>query len=144
MLPAIFGAGAGYLTMASVDGVKSEIELPLIELTYGRVAASIALGIVVGIAAIGVIRLVHEAEHSHDRWPAWARAVVAGGGLAGIYAIGRGLTGEPLALGSGNKLIDWAIEPDHAVIVLVGVFLCVPSARRFRSWVAASADCSSR
>ena len=123
VLPAIFGSGAGYLTMAAVDGVKPEIEVPLIELSYGRVAASLVLGLVVGVAAIGVIRLVHEAEHSHDRWPVWARAVAAGAGLAGIYVIGRGLTGEPIALTSGNKVIDWAIEPNHAVVVLVGVFL---------------------
>ena len=123
VLPAIFGSAAGYLTMASVDGIESEIEVPLIELTYGRVAASIALGIVVGIAAIGVIRLVAEAERSHGRFPAWVRAMVAGGALAGIYGIGRGLTGEPIALSSGNKVIDWAIEPDHTVLVLVGVFV---------------------
>lgn len=123
VLPAIFGSAAGYLTIASVDGVRPEIEVPLIELTYGRVAASAALGIVVGIVARGVIRIVDEAESSHNRWPVWARAIAAGGALAGIYAAGRGLTGEPITLSSGNNVIDWAIEPGHAVLVLVGVFL---------------------
>lgn len=121
VLPAIFGSAAGYLTMASVDGVEAEIEVPLIELTFGRITASLVLGIVVGIAAIGVIKLIEEAERAHARFPAWARALVAGAGLAGIYAIGRGMTGEPVALSSGNKLIDWAIQPDHAVLVLLGV-----------------------
>lgn len=123
VLPAIFGSAAGYLTMAAIDGVKSEIEVPLIELTYGRVLASIALGVVVGVAARGVIWLVHEAEHSVTRWPAWARALLAGGGLAALYVVGRGLTGAPIALSSGNGVIDWAIEPDHATWVLIGVFL---------------------
>lgn len=123
VLPAIFGSAAGYLTMATIDGVESEIEVPLIELTYGRIALSLVLGIVVGVATIGVIKLVEEAEHSHSRFPAWARALVAGAGLAGIYVIGRGLTGEPIALSSGNKVIDWAIQPDHAVLVLLGVFV---------------------
>jgi CIC family chloride channel protein len=35
VLPAIFGSGAGYLTMAAVDGVKPELEVPLVELTMG-------------------------------------------------------------------------------------------------------------
>lgn len=123
VLPAIFGSAAGYLTMASVDGVKPEIEVPLIELTYGRVLLSAVLGLVVGVAAIGVIKLVNLAEESHHRWSPGLRAVLAGSALAGIYALGRGLTGTPIAIASGTAVIDWAIEPGHAVGLLVAVFL---------------------
>ena len=123
VLPAIFGSAAGYLTMAAVDGVESEIEVPLIELTYGRVLLSAVLGLVVGVAAIGVIKLVDLAEESHHRWSAGLRAVLAGVALAGIYALGRGLTGKPIAIASGNSVIDWAIEPGHAVGLLIAVFL---------------------
>lgn len=123
VLPAIFGSAAGYLTMASVDGVKPEIEVPLIELTYGRVLLSAVLGLVVGVAAIGVIKLVNLAEESHHRWSPGLRAVLAGVALAGIYALGRGLTGTPIAIASGTAVIDWAIEPGHAVGLLVAVFL---------------------
>ncbi len=123
VLPAIFGSAAGYLTMAAVDGVKPELEVPLIELTTGRALGSVALGLVVGVAALGVIGLVNAAEELHHRFPAWVRALVAGAALAGLYAAGRGMTGEPVALASGNSVIDWAIQPDHAVAVLVGVFL---------------------
>ena len=122
VLPAIFGSAAGYLTMATIDGVKPELEVPLIELTTGRVLGSILLGLVVGVAALGVIGLVNAAESLHHRFPAWIRALVAGAALAGLYAAGRGMTGEPVALASGNSVIDWALQPDHAVAVLVGVF----------------------
>jgi CIC family chloride channel protein len=105
VLPAIFGSAAGYLTMASVDGVKPEIEVPLIELTYGRVLLSAVLGLVVGVAAIGVIKLVNLAEESHHRWSPGLRAVLAGVALAGIYALGRGLTGTPIAIASGTAVI---------------------------------------
>ena len=111
VLPAIFGAASGYLTMALVDGVESEIEVPLIELTIGRAFLSAVLGLVIGIAAIGVIWLVTTAERATSRWSAGVRAVVAGGALAGIYALGRGMTGESLALTSGNSVIDWAVKP---------------------------------
>ncbi len=121
-LPAIFGAASGYLTMALVDGVESEIEVPLIELTVGRAFLSALLGLAIGIAAIGVIWLISTAEHAASRYTAGLRAVLAGGALAGIYALGRGMTGESLALTSGNSVIDWAVKPDHAVWVLLGVF----------------------
>lgn len=90
MLPAIFGAASGYLTMALVDGVESEIEVPLIELTVGRAFLSAVLGLAIGIAAIGVIKLVTTAEHATERFSAGLRAVFAGGALAGSYALGGG------------------------------------------------------
>jgi len=122
VLPAIFGAASGYLTMALVDGVEAELEVPLIELTVSRAFLSAVLGLAVGIAAIGVIWAVTTAEHVTSRYPAGIRALAAGGALAAIYALGRGMTGESLALTSGNSVIDWAIKPDHAVLVLLGVF----------------------
>jgi CIC family chloride channel protein len=122
VLPAIFGAAAGYLTMALVDGVESEIEVPLIELTVGRAFLSAVLGLAVGITAIGVIKLINTAEHVTSRFPAAVRAGTAGTVLVGMYALGRAMTGESLALTSGNSVIDWAVKPDHAVLVLLGVF----------------------
>ena len=95
----------------------------MVDLTYERALMCVVLGLVVGVAAIGVIKLVHLAEHASELASVWVRAVVAGGALAGIYAIGRGLTGEPLALTSGNHVIDWAIEPDHAIGLLLAVFV---------------------
>ena len=123
VLPAIFGAATGYLTLASVDGVKPELQLPAVELTYGRALAAVLLGAVIGIAAIGVIKLVSLGEQLTERGSPWLRALLAGGALTGLYAIGRGVAGESLALMSGINVIDWAIEPDHAVGLLLAVFL---------------------
>jgi CIC family chloride channel protein len=123
LLPAIFGSAAGFLTMASIDGVESEKPLPAIDLTFGRSMGALVLGVVVGIAAIGVVWLVGQAEHLSSRGSPWVRAALAGGTLAGLYAVGRGIAGESLALTSGNKVIDWAIEADHAVWLIIAVFL---------------------
>ncbi len=38
--------------MATIDGVKPELEVPLIELTTGRVAGSVVLGLVVGARSV--------------------------------------------------------------------------------------------
>jgi CIC family chloride channel protein len=122
VLPALFGAGAGYLTMAAVEGVEPDLEVPLIEMTFGRSMWSLVLGLAIGVAAIGVIWLVATAERLSERAGPVARAGLAGLALAGLYAISRGLTGESLALTSGNAVIDWAIQPGHAIWLLLAVF----------------------
>lgn len=123
LVPAIMGSATGYLTMAAVDGVEHELALPTVELTYGSAAASVLLGLVTGFVAIGVIWLVEHGEHISTKGSPWLRALLAGGALAGLYAIGRGIAGESLALTSGNNVIDWAVEADHAVWLLIAVFL---------------------
>jgi CIC family chloride channel protein len=123
VLPAIFGSAAGYMTMAAVDGLEHELTVPTVELTYGRSVGALALGVVVGLVAIGVIWLIGQGERLSEVGSPWVRALLAGGALAGLYGIGRGISGESLALKSGYDVIDWAIEADHAVWLLVGVFL---------------------
>jgi CIC family chloride channel protein len=115
VLPAIFGAGAGYLTMASVEGFEPEVSLPLVELSFGRVVGSILLGVVVGLVARVVIECIRFAEESHERWPGWARAIAAAAGLAGVYAIGYAASEETIGLASGNAIFDWVLEPSHSV-----------------------------
>ena len=44
LLPALLGSATGFMTLAAVDGVESELKLPAVDLTYGRAAGSIALG----------------------------------------------------------------------------------------------------
>ncbi|MDH3752727.1 MAG: chloride channel protein [Acidimicrobiia bacterium] len=121
VLPAIFGSATGFLTMAIVDGVEPELELPPVELTYGRSVSAVLLGAVIGCAAIGFIALLNRGEHLSSRGSPWIRALAGGGVLAILYAVGRGLAGESLALGSGNNVIEWAIQPDHAVGLLLAV-----------------------
>ena len=123
VLPAVFGSAAGYMTMAAVDGLEHELAVPTVELTYGRSMGALVLGAVVGLVAIGVIWLIGQGERLSEVGSPWVRALLAGGALAGLYGIGRGISGESLALKSGYDVIDWAIEADHAVWLLVGVFL---------------------
>ncbi len=122
VVAAIFGSATGFMTMAAVDGIENELEVPLIELSYESAALSAVLGLVVGVAALGVIWLIGQAEHLTEWGSPWVRALLAGAGLAGLYGIGRELTGESLALQSGNSVIDWAVSGDHAVWLLVAVF----------------------
>lgn len=119
VLPAIFGSSAGYLTMASIDGFEPEAALPAVDLSYGRVVASVVLGLVIGMSALGVIALVRAAEGSHERWPVWVRVASASLGLALIGLVGHAATDEPIGLTSGNQIFDWVLDPSHSVLVLI-------------------------
>jgi CIC family chloride channel protein len=123
VLPAVFGSATGFLTMASLDGVEPELQIAALELTYAKCFGALALGLVIGIAAHGVIAGVQLSERLAERVSPWVRALLAGGVLAGMYAIGRAITDEPIALASGNNVIEWALEPDHAVGLLIAVFV---------------------
>lgn len=123
VLPAIFGSATGFLTMASIDGVEPELQIAALELTYARCFGAIALGLLIGIAAHGVIASVRFAEWLAERGSPWIRALIGGGVLAGLYAIGRAISDEPIALASGNNVIEWALEPGHAVGLLIAVFV---------------------
>ena len=123
LLPAIFGSATGFMTMAWFDGIEEKQSFDAVDLTFNRATGALVLGAQVGVAAIGVIWLIRQAEHLSTRGSPWVRAAFAGATLAGLYAIGRGIVGESLALTSGNNVIDWAVEGDHAVWLLIAVFL---------------------
>jgi len=123
VLPAVFGSATGFLTMASIDGIEPELQVAALELTYARCFGAIALGLVIGVLAHGVIAGVHFGERLVERGSPWVRALAGGGVLAGLYAIGYALTDEPIALASGNNVIEWALEPDHAFGLLIAVFV---------------------
>lgn len=123
ILPALFGSAAGYLTLTALDGIEAEYGIPAVEVSFGKAMASLVLGAVVGLIARGIIELIRIAEQYSARGLPWVRGLAAGGALAGLFALGRGLTGENIAITSGFPAVDWALEPDHAIWLLVAVLL---------------------
>ena len=123
ILPALFGSAAGYLTLAALHGTEAEMGIPAVEVSFGRVMASLLLGAVVGLVARAIIELIRIAERYSAKGLPWVRGLAAGGALAGLFALGRGLTGENIAITSGFPVVDWALEPDHAIWLLVAVLL---------------------
>ncbi len=123
LLPALFGSAAGYLTLTAVVGIEKELTIPEVQLTFGRSMGALLLGVIVGLVARGIIELIRLAEKYSARGIPLVRGLAAGVGLAGLFAIGRGLTGENVAITAGFPVVDWALEPGHATWVLVGVLL---------------------
>lgn len=123
VLPAILGSAAGYLTLTALEGPDSILDIAAVELTFGRALASLLLGVVVGLVARGIIELIRVAEGYSGKGIPVLRGLVAGATLAGLFALGRGLTGADIAITSGFPVVDWALEPGHSIALLIAVLL---------------------
>jgi CIC family chloride channel protein len=123
VLPAIFGSASGYLTLTALEGTESALDIVAVQLTFGRAMASLLLGVVVGLVARGIITLIRIAEGYSTKGTPLLRGLAAGASLAGLFALGRALTGADVAITSGFPVVDWALEPDHSIALLIAVLL---------------------
>lgn len=123
VLPAMLGSAAGYLTLTAIEGTGKALDIAAVELSFGRAMASIVLGVVVGVAARGIIALIRLAEGYSNKGIPVIRGLAAGASLAGLFALGRVLTGEDVAITAGFPVVDWALEPDHSIALLLAVLL---------------------
>lgn len=80
---------------------------------------------VLGVAAGGGARLfaamLRRAKHMTSLEHRAVRVVLCGLVIAGLFAIGRGLTGESLVLTPGYGVVTWALAPDRSVALLLAV-----------------------
>jgi CIC family chloride channel protein len=123
LLPALFGSAAGYLTLTALEGTESALDIATVQLTFGRALGSLLLGAIVGLVARGIIALIRLAEDYSGKGVPLARGLTAGVSLAGLFALGRVLTGEDVAITAGFPVVEWALEPGHSVALLVAVLL---------------------
>lgn len=123
LLPALFGSAAGYLTLTAIEGIDKELGVAEVQISFGRAVAALLLGAIVGLVARGIIALIRLAEQYNARGIPLVRGLAAGLGLAGLFALGRGLTGEDVAITAGFPVVDWALEPGHSFWLLVAVLL---------------------
>jgi len=123
LLPALFGSAAGYLTLTALHGTEAELDIATVQPTFGRALASLLLGAIVGLVARGIIALIRLAEDYSGKGVPLARGLVAGVSLAGLFSLGRVLTGEDIAITAGLPVVDWALEPGHSIALLVAVLL---------------------
>ncbi len=121
VVPALVGSTVGYLTLIVVKGTDPVFPLADIDITVGYVFGAAVLGLVCGVCARLFARLVHIAEHVAGRGPVLARGVVAGAALVGLFLIGRGLTGENVAITAGFNATEWALDPDNSLPLLLAV-----------------------
>jgi CIC family chloride channel protein len=124
LLPALVGAGSGYLALAAVNGTSPLFSISgTPPLSFVDLAAAAALGLTAGIGARLFAWLLRRAKHIADSRRPVLRVISAGACTAGLFAIGRALTGESLILTPGYGVVRWALEPGHSMWLLAAILV---------------------
>jgi CIC family chloride channel protein len=124
LLPALVAAASGYLTLVAINGttplfpVHGSPPFSFVDLTGAAV-----LGIAAGGGARLFAAMIHRAKRVAALEHRAARVVLCGLTIAGLFAIGRGLTGESLVLTPGYGVVTWALAPDRSVALLLAVLM---------------------
>ncbi len=131
LLPALVAAASGYLALVAVNGtaplfpISGAPPLSLVDL-----AGAAALGLSAGAGARVFAWLLRRAKRVADHGRPGARVLAAGVTIAGLFAIGRGLTGRSLVLTPGYGVVQWALDPKRTLALLAAILVlrCLASA----------------
>jgi len=124
LLPSLVGAAVSYLAFVGVNG--TEPLFPIVgspAFDFRDLAGAVALGLVAGLCARAFSVLIRWAKHLSALRRPVVRVGAAGLSLAVLFLVGRALTGEGLVLGPGYSTIQWALDPNHAVWLVLAVFV---------------------
>jgi CIC family chloride channel protein len=124
LLPALVAGASGYLALVAVNGTS-----PLFPvsgsppLSFVDLATAGLLGLAAGLGARMFAWLLRRAKEASVRGSALVRVLVFGGTIAGLFAIGRALTGESLVLTPGYGVVTWALDPKRSIGILAAILL---------------------
>lgn len=124
LLPALVSSATGYLAFVTVNGTGSLFPVegqPAFDLR--DLAGAAVLGVAAGFAARLFAFAIRRAKRVAEAHHPLLRAVVAGVVIAGIFAATRGLTGESLSVGPGYRTLDWALDPEHSVLLVLAILV---------------------
>lgn len=123
LLPASIAAAASYLTFVAFAGTTplfAVAESPPFNFT--DLGGAALVGALAGIGARLFSHLVTAAKRVAQEVPALVRALVAGSVL-GILVVGsHHVYGEALSLGAGYRSLEWALDPDRTLALVLGLF----------------------
>ena len=124
LLPALFSAATSYVVFAAVHGTT-----PLFPVTgsppftYLDLGGAALLGLACGISARGFAVLLRRAKAISAGGHPVLQIAGAGASIAGLIALGRIGTGQSFVLGSGYPAIAWAFQPNHALAIILSLFV---------------------
>jgi len=124
LLPAMFAAASSYVVFVSLNGTAPLFPVggvPPFDLR--DLGGAAVLGLLAGLGARFVARLFRTAKAFAASRPAIVRIPLVASGLVVVFVAMRSLTGRSLSIGSGYLTIDWVLQPNRAVWVIVGVFV---------------------
>jgi CIC family chloride channel protein len=124
LLPALLAAAVGYLVFVALLGTRPLFEVagtPPFDLR--ELGGAVALGLTCGLGARLFARVITAAKRVATRGRTPWRVAGAGFALAAL-AVGSALVfGQDLALGPGYRTLVYVTAPDHALLLLVALFV---------------------
>src|SRR4051812_38605606 len=124
LLPAMFASASSYVVYVAINGTTPLFPIsgaPPFDLR--DLGGAALIGLLCGACARAFAWVLRRAKSAAARIPVAARVPAAGVLLGGLLALCRLWTGESLVIGSGYATIDWALEPGHAIPVILAVFV---------------------
>jgi CIC family chloride channel protein len=124
LLPALVASGSGYLALVAINGTD-----PLFPVSgsppfsFVDLAGAAALGLACGLGARTFAWLLKRAKHVSEVGHPIVRVAGAGGAIAVMFAITRGLTGQSLVLTPGYGVVTWALDPKRSVALLLAILV---------------------
>jgi CIC family chloride channel protein len=126
VLPAMVAAAVGYLTVALATGTERILPVAGSPRFDGKdMAGALLVGLACGVGArlfSAAISYLRSAPRVQDTpWP--TRIAIAGAALALLVLVSNAAADEPLSLGPGYDVIQWAADPGHAVWVVLVILV---------------------
>lgn len=124
LFPALVGAASGYLALtmlAGTDRLFPVSDSPPFDLR--DLGGAVVLGLVAGVVARGVALGIRWAKHRAADVKAPVRIPLAAGACALASAAAYSLTGQPIGIGPGHKVLEWIADPGVGLAVVLAVFV---------------------
>jgi chloride channel protein, CIC family len=124
LLPSLVAAATGYLVFAGINGTE-----PLFPIegssgfAFRDLGGAVLVGVVAGLGARAFAWSVRRAKRVQERGNPLLTTLAAGALLAGLFALGRLVSGESLVFGVGYRVVDWASQPGRDLTVLAAILL---------------------
>lgn len=124
LLPVLFSAAAGYVTFVAVNGTTPIFPIagaPPFDLV--DLGGAAILGLTCGFGARAFAAMILFAKRLAGRGHFLVRALAAGAAVAVAVGVGHLISGDTLVLGSGYRTIAWSLDPSHAVLAVLAIFV---------------------
>lgn len=122
LLPALVASSTAYLAFVAVHGTRSFFAMSVDPGFVVRdLVGALVLGVAAGITARLFAALIRRAKRVAASRHPFGAAAIAGAVLAGLFVLGRIVTGQSLVTGSGYDVVDWATDPNHSIPAILTV-----------------------
>ena len=123
LLPALVAAASGYLVFVTIEGTAPLLRIEgLSGFELRNLVAAAIVGVLSGLSARWFSSALRWAKKYGTETNPMLKVVLAGTATVTVFIIGRLATGESLTLENGLGVVNWALDPEQTVWLLVVVF----------------------